>query len=176
MSTKASSALSTRDLASHEVAMWRGSTPMTSISRTFLKKRSRFPEARPPVGLVYGDAALMDAQSVELEDPWIAVGSRSAHADRDAEGDEYLSLILNYCIPAPTVIARNEVWRKSCLSRTGSHTLPYQTGSCTFAWPGRMRSTTAPEHSRAIASTRATCTCNRLTRWMPKRQSSGRWI
>jgi glycosyltransferase involved in cell wall biosynthesis len=78
----------------------------------FLEETISILEARPTVGLVYGDAALMDAQSIELEDPWIAVGSRSAHADRDAEGDEYLSLILNHCIPSPTVIARNEVWRE----------------------------------------------------------------
>jgi tetratricopeptide (TPR) repeat protein len=78
----------------------------------FLEETISVLEARPAVGLVYGDAALMDAQSVELEDPWIAIGSRSTHADRDAEGDEYLSLILDNCIPAPTVIARNEVWRE----------------------------------------------------------------
>jgi glycosyltransferase involved in cell wall biosynthesis len=78
----------------------------------FLEETISILQARPSVGLVYGDAALMDAQSVELEDPWIAVGSRSAHGDRDVEGDEYLSLILNYCIPTPTVIARNEVWRE----------------------------------------------------------------
>jgi len=78
----------------------------------FLEETISILEARPSVGLVYGDVALMDAQSVEFEDPWIAVGSRSAHADRDAEGDEYLSLILNHCIPAPTVIARNEVWQE----------------------------------------------------------------
>ena len=78
----------------------------------FLEQTISILEARPSVGLVYGDAALMDAQSVEFEDPWIGVGSRSAHGDRDAEGDEYLSLILNHRIPAPTVIARNEVWRE----------------------------------------------------------------
>jgi hypothetical protein len=55
----------------------------------------------------------MDAQSVELEDPWIAIGSRSAHGDSDFEGDEYLSMILNYCIPSPTVIARSEAWREA---------------------------------------------------------------
>jgi glycosyltransferase involved in cell wall biosynthesis len=78
----------------------------------FLEETISTLEARPSIGLLYGDAALMDAQSVELEDPWIAIGSRSAHADRDAEGDEYLSLILNHCIPSPTVIARNEAWRE----------------------------------------------------------------
>jgi glycosyltransferase involved in cell wall biosynthesis len=78
----------------------------------FLEEAISILEARPSVGLVYGDVALMDAQSVEFEDPWIGIGSRSAHCGRDAEGDEYLSLILNNCIPSPTVIARNEVWRQ----------------------------------------------------------------
>ena len=86
---------------------------MTSTGPYFLEETISILETRPSVGLVYGDAALMDAQSVELEDPWIAVGTRSAHAYRDAEGDEYLSIhLVDYCIPTPTVIARNEVWRE----------------------------------------------------------------
>jgi glycosyltransferase involved in cell wall biosynthesis len=62
-------------------------------------------EKLPEVGLIYGDAALVDAQGNLL-----ASGVDTRHHGRDSYGDEYLALLEENFIPSPTVIARREAW------------------------------------------------------------------
>lgn len=69
-------------------------------------------ERYPEVGLVYGDAGLMDGVGRVVSDYWEDSASRHVHKDRDYKGNEYLRLIKTNCIPAPTVIARREVWQE----------------------------------------------------------------
>lgn len=65
----------------------------------------------PNVGLVYGDVALMDEQGKILAEPWEGIRSRSVHGGKDYQGDEYLGLVEENVIPAPTVIAKREAWQ-----------------------------------------------------------------
>jgi glycosyltransferase involved in cell wall biosynthesis len=59
------------------------------------------------VGLVYGDAALVDAQGV-IQAPEVD----TRHGGRDYCGDEYLDLLEENFITSPTVIARREAWTR----------------------------------------------------------------
>lgn len=69
-----------------------------------LEKFSAFPE----VGLVYGDAALIDAEGrITLEH------CDRAHRDSDFKGNEFLRLLEKNFICSPTVIARRQVWYKT---------------------------------------------------------------
>ena len=64
-------------------------------------------ETYPDVGLVYGDAALIDEQGI-VRHPRID----RRHGGRDFYGDEYLALLQENFIPSPTVIARRAAWAK----------------------------------------------------------------
>lgn len=59
----------------------------------------------PDVGLVYGDIAIIDANGNLLNER-----SDMQHGGRDFYGDEYLALLEENFISAPTVIARREAW------------------------------------------------------------------
>jgi glycosyltransferase involved in cell wall biosynthesis len=59
----------------------------------------------PEVGLVYGDAAQIDAQGTVT-----VVSSDAMHAGRDYRGNELVPLLESNFICAPTVIARREAW------------------------------------------------------------------
>jgi glycosyltransferase involved in cell wall biosynthesis len=63
----------------------------------------RFPE----VGLVYGSAALIDAAGRVTADRIDQV-----HRGRDFKGNEFLRLLENNCICAPTAIARRTLWHQ----------------------------------------------------------------
>lgn len=62
-------------------------------------------DAHPETGLVYGDAAVMDATGV------ITIPASDAiHGGRDHQGNEYVQLLAENFICAPTVIARRQAW------------------------------------------------------------------
>ncbi len=71
----------------------------------FLERALEVFEKNPQVGLVYGDAAMIDADGNILQ-PRMDV----KHAGRDFCGDEYLALLAENFIAAPTVIARRNAW------------------------------------------------------------------
>jgi len=62
----------------------------------------------PDVGLVYGDAAVIDESGVER-----ARRSDRIHGGRDFRGNEFLSLLEENFICSPTAIARREAWLKA---------------------------------------------------------------
>jgi glycosyltransferase involved in cell wall biosynthesis len=69
-----------------------------------LQKFRRFPE----VGLVYGDAALIDEHgNINSE------RSDGAHGGADYRGNEFVRLLKRNIICAPTAIARREVWQNA---------------------------------------------------------------
>jgi glycosyltransferase involved in cell wall biosynthesis len=75
-----------------------------SFLSTVLPKFDAFPE----VGLVYGDAAIIDERgrvTVERSD--------RVHGARNFKGNEFLLLLEENCICAPTAIARREIWKKA---------------------------------------------------------------
>lgn len=59
----------------------------------------------PDVGLVYGDAAIIDDAGAIT-----APGTDTQHGGRDFEGNEYIALLEKNFICAPTIIARREAW------------------------------------------------------------------
>lgn len=61
--------------------------------------------AYPEVALVYGDAALIDAEG-RITVPH----SDRVHAGRDFQGNEFIPLLSDNFVCAPTVIARREAW------------------------------------------------------------------
>jgi glycosyltransferase involved in cell wall biosynthesis len=62
----------------------------------------------PEVGLVYGDAAVMNDQGeIDTE------RSDQAHAGRDFKGNELVRLLEENFICSPTVIARREAWQQT---------------------------------------------------------------
>jgi glycosyltransferase involved in cell wall biosynthesis len=71
----------------------------------FLRETLAVLRARPEVGLVWGDVALIDPEGRLLEERAAGV-----HAGRDHQGNELLALLERNFIPAPTVIARREAW------------------------------------------------------------------
>lgn len=60
---------------------------------------------KPEVGLVYGDAAIINDEGVIT-----ALTTDTQHGGRDFEGSEYIALLEKNFICAPTVIARREAW------------------------------------------------------------------
>jgi len=70
---------------------------------TTLEKFHKFPD----VGLVYGDAAIFDEHGRVN-----AKRSDRVHGNRDFIGNEFLLLLENNYICAPTAIARREAWMK----------------------------------------------------------------
>jgi glycosyltransferase involved in cell wall biosynthesis len=62
-------------------------------------------EAYPEVAFVYGDAALIDAAG-QITVP----RSDTAHYGRDFKGNEFIPLLVENFVCAPTVIARREAW------------------------------------------------------------------
>jgi len=65
-------------------------------------------EAHPEVGLVYGDAAIIDDQGRVTHET-----SDFVHGGRDFKGNLFLHLLEVNSICAPTAIARREVWFKA---------------------------------------------------------------
>jgi glycosyltransferase involved in cell wall biosynthesis len=76
----------------------------------FLQETIPILEARPEVGLVYGDVALIDEAGHIVEDPWAEIQSNQWHRGADAEGDEFLIQIENNLIPTAAVVARRQAW------------------------------------------------------------------
>ncbi len=75
-----------------------------SFLSTVLPKFDAFPD----VGLVYGDAAIIDDRGrVTME------RSDRVHGGRDFKGNEFLRLLEENCICAPTAIARREMWQRA---------------------------------------------------------------
>jgi glycosyltransferase involved in cell wall biosynthesis len=71
---------------------------------TVLEKFSAFPD----VGLIYGDAAIINEQG-EIT----AECSDRVHGVQDFKGNEFVRLLEENFICAPTVIARREAWQKA---------------------------------------------------------------
>ena len=65
-------------------------------------------EAHPEVGLVYGDAAIIDDQGRVTQET-----SDSVHGGRDFKGNLFLHLLEVNSICAPTAIARRDAWLKA---------------------------------------------------------------
>ena len=64
--------------------------------------------AHPEVGLVYGDAAVVDERgAINTE------RSDTAHSGRDFKGNELVALLERNFICAPTIIARREAWLRA---------------------------------------------------------------
>jgi glycosyltransferase involved in cell wall biosynthesis len=72
--------------------------------RTALPKFQQFPE----VGLVYGDAALIDEQG-----RLTAERTDRVHGRADFKGNELVSLLADNHVCAPTAIARREMWHQA---------------------------------------------------------------
>jgi glycosyltransferase involved in cell wall biosynthesis len=62
----------------------------------------------PEVGLVYGNVALINEQGMVTQ-----ARADRVHGNRHYKGNEFLSLLVENFICAPTVIARREVWQKA---------------------------------------------------------------
>jgi glycosyltransferase involved in cell wall biosynthesis len=71
---------------------------------TALHKFVEFPE----LGLVYGDAALIDDRGLVT-----VARSDATHASKDFKGNEFLRILERNIICAPTAIARREAWHKA---------------------------------------------------------------
>src|SRR5262249_31139329 len=80
---------------------------------SFLEATISVLEARPHVGLVYSDVALIDEIGAILEDPWLELQSNQWHHGADSEGDEFLALVRQNLIPTAAVIARREAWLRA---------------------------------------------------------------
>jgi glycosyltransferase involved in cell wall biosynthesis len=73
--------------------------------RTFLNEVVPVLEQKPEVGLVYGDAAIINDDGALT-----APTTDAQHGGRDFEGNQYVALLEKNFICAPTVIARREAW------------------------------------------------------------------
>lgn len=62
-------------------------------------------QARPEVGLVYGDVALIDEHGRVTQQ-----SCDTQHGGRDYQGNEFVALLAHNFICAPSVIARREAW------------------------------------------------------------------
>ena len=71
----------------------------------FLERTLPIFDTYPQVGMVYSDVALIDTQGNVL-----AHKSDAVHGGCDFCGDEYMALLRENFVPAPTVIARRETW------------------------------------------------------------------
>ena len=65
-------------------------------------------QAYPEVGLAYGNVALINEQGTVTQ-----TRADEVHENRDYKGNEFLPLLLENFICAPTVIARREAWREA---------------------------------------------------------------
>lgn len=72
---------------------------------TFLNEVVPIFDRHPDVGLVHGDAALIDDDGVQT-----AERVDTHHNGRDFHGNEYVALLERNFVCAPTVIARREAW------------------------------------------------------------------
>lgn len=79
----------------------------------FFAEAARILDETPEVDLVYGDVAAIDERGRTLADPWPGIPSREAHMGRRHQGNEFLALIEENFIPAPTVMARREAWAEA---------------------------------------------------------------
>src|SRR5437667_10156716 len=71
----------------------------------FLREALPRLQSHPEVGFVYGDVALIDAQgNVNVE------RCDRVHGGKDYKGNEFITLLLENFVCAPTVIARREAW------------------------------------------------------------------
>ncbi len=64
-------------------------------------------EASPSIGLVYGDAAIIDS-----EGKVVTPSCDRVHGGRDFQGNELIGLLEKNYICAPTAIARREAWQR----------------------------------------------------------------
>ena len=80
----------------------------------FLERTVPLLERYPDVGMVYGDAALIDARGQQT-----APASDSHHGGRDFKGNELAELLCRNFVCAPTVIGRTDLWRKHLPVREG---------------------------------------------------------
>jgi glycosyltransferase involved in cell wall biosynthesis len=71
----------------------------------YLKRVIPILEAHPEVGLVYGDAALIDQAGRVTAD-----STDAQHRGADFKGNEFVALLARNFICAPTVMARREAW------------------------------------------------------------------
>lgn len=71
----------------------------------FLQETLPVLEQQPRVGMVYGDAAIIDDQGVIT-----ALSTDAQHGGRNHQGNEYVALLEKNFICAPTIIARREAW------------------------------------------------------------------
>jgi len=71
---------------------------------TVLPQFQRYPE----VGLVYGNVAVINEQGAVTQ-----ARADHVHGNRDHKGNEFLPLLAENFICAPTVIARREVWQEA---------------------------------------------------------------
>lgn len=71
----------------------------------FLQEVVPILNADADVGLVYGDAAIIDSDGVIT-----AEATDVVHGGRDFKGNEYIALLEKNFICAPTIIARREAW------------------------------------------------------------------
>jgi glycosyltransferase involved in cell wall biosynthesis len=71
---------------------------------TFARDVLRIFSDHPDVGLVYGDAALIDGDGI------VTGVSEQPHDGKDFKGNEFAQLLQRNFICAPTVVARREVW------------------------------------------------------------------
>jgi glycosyltransferase involved in cell wall biosynthesis len=71
-------------------------------------------DAHPDVGVVYGDAALMDSQGQLTADH-----SDRVHGGHDFKGNELVPLLADNFICAPTMMARREAWLNALPIPTG---------------------------------------------------------
>lgn len=78
----------------------------------FLEEATTILRARPGVGIFYGDVALIDVNGEIREDPYTGIDSHDSHHGQDVEADEYLSQVVRYVMPAPTVAAHRDRWRE----------------------------------------------------------------
>jgi glycosyltransferase involved in cell wall biosynthesis len=69
-------------------------------------------EARPHVGLVYGDVALCDPEGTILEEPYAGIASHARHNGRDTESDEFLPLVNDYVVPCAAIMTRGDLLRR----------------------------------------------------------------
>ena len=71
----------------------------------FLREAIPHFESHPEVAFVYGDVALIDAEGqVNAE------STDRVHAGKDFKGNEFVALLMENFVCAPTVIARREAW------------------------------------------------------------------
>jgi glycosyltransferase involved in cell wall biosynthesis len=77
----------------------------------FVQETVSILEREADIGLVYGDVASCDETGRIHEDPYSGIASHQRHDGRDAAGDEFLALMTDYVVPAPTIMMRAALLR-----------------------------------------------------------------